>query len=144
MQIFVNQINEGITDGCKKNQCPMNWKDKRILIVEDDQLSSRFLATVLRDSQADLVYARNGNEAVDMVRENGDLDLILMDVQLPGMNGNEAATRIRQFNEQIPIIAQTAHAMSEDKDKSINAGCDDYITKPINISLLLRKISQYL
>lgn len=122
----------------------MNWKDKRILIVEDDQLSTRFLATVLRDSQADLVYARNGNEAVNMVRENGDLDLILMDVQLPGMNGNEAATRIRQFNEQIPIIAQTAHAMSEDKDKSINAGCDDYITKPINISLLLRKISQYL
>jgi len=122
----------------------MNWKDKRILIVEDDQLSSRFLATVLRDSKADLLYARNGIEAVDLVRQNGDLDLILMDVQLPGMSGNEAASRIRQFNAQIPIIAQTAHAMTEDKDKSINAGCDDYITKPINISLLMRKISQYI
>jgi len=122
----------------------MNWKDKRILIVEDDQLSSRFLTTVLRDSEADLIYARNGIEAVDLVRQNGDLDLVLMDVQLPGMNGNEAATKIRQFNERIPIIAQTAHAMSEDKDRSINAGCNDYITKPINISLLMQKISQYI
>ncbi|MBS3807718.1 MAG: response regulator [Bacteroidales bacterium] len=122
----------------------MNWKDKRILIVEDDQLSSRFLTTVLRDSKADLLYAKNGIEAVDLVKQNGDLDLILMDVQLPGMSGNEAASKIRQFNERIPIIAQTAHAMSEDKDRSINSGCDDYITKPINISLLMDKISQYI
>lgn len=122
----------------------MNWKDKRILIVEDDQLSSRFLTTVLRDSKVDLLYAKNGIEAVDLVKQNGDLDLILMDVQLPGMSGNEAASKIRQFNERIPIIAQTAHAMSEDKDRSINAGCDDYITKPINISLLIHKISQYI
>jgi len=122
----------------------MNWKDKRILIVEDDQLSSRFLTTVLRDSKADLLYAKNGIEAVDLVKQNGDLDLILMDVQLPGMSGNEAANKIRQFNERIPIIAQTAHAMSEDKDRSINSGCDDYITKPINISLLMDKISQYI
>ena len=122
----------------------MNWNNKRILIVEDDQLSSRFLTTVLRESKADLLYARNGNEAVDMVKKNRDLDLVLMDVQLPGISGNEAASRIRQFNAQIPIIAQTAHAMSEDKDKSISAGCDDYITKPINISLLMRKINQYI
>lgn len=126
------------------NPMPMNWKDKRILIVEDDQLSSRFLTTVLRDSKADLLYAKNGIEAVDLVKQNGDLDLILMDVQLPGMSGNEAANKIRQFNERIPIIAQTAHAMSEDKDRSINSGCDDYITKPINISLLMDKISQYI
>jgi CheY-like chemotaxis protein len=122
----------------------MNWKDKRILIVEDDQLSIRFLTTVLKDSQADLLYAKSGREAVNKVREHQDLDLILMDVQLPGMSGNEAASRIRQFNDKIPIIAQTAHAMSEDRVKSIDAGCDDYITKPINISLLLNKISEYI
>ena len=122
----------------------MNWKDKRILIVEDDYLSLRFLKTVLKDSHADLLCARSGKEAVNMAMENDDLDLILMDVQLPGMSGNEAATRIRKFNGDIPIIAQTAHAMSEDRDRSLDAGCDDYITKPINISLLITKINQHM
>ncbi len=122
----------------------MNWQDKSILIVEDDYLSTRFLTTVLRESKANLIYARSGREAVNIVQHQSDLDLILMDVQLPGMNGNEAASKIRQFNAHIPIIAQTAHAMSEDKDKSLHAGCDDYITKPINIALLMSKISQYI
>lgn len=122
----------------------MNWKDKSILIVEDDHLSLRFLSTVLRDTQANLLYAKNGTEAVEMVRETDRLDLILMDIQLPGMSGNEAVTQIRQFNENIPIIAQTAHAMSEDRSKSIDAGCNDYITKPINIALLMDKINQHI
>ena len=135
---------EGNSEQYAKKNNPMNWKDKRILIVEDDQLSIRFLTTVLKDSQADLLYAKSGKEAVNKVREHQDLDLILMDVQLPGMSGNEAASRIRQFNDKIPIIAQTAHAMSEDRMKSIDAGCDDYITKPIDISLLLNKISEYI
>ena len=119
-----------------------DWSNKTILIVEDDMLSSKFLQAILEDTQARILFAKSGAEAITIAREKEHLDLILMDIQLPGISGNEATAKIREFRKDIPIIAQTAHAMSEDKRSSIEAGCDDYITKPINMEQLLSKIYQ--
>ncbi|MGM0498322.1 MAG: PAS domain S-box protein [Bacteroidota bacterium] len=117
-----------------------DWSNKKILIVEDDSLSSKFLETILEDTNATVLLAKDGQEAIDVSKQTEDLDLILMDIQLPGMNGNEATAEIRKLRPKLPIIAQTAHAMVEDKKRSFDAGCDDYITKPINMDTLLDKI----
>jgi PAS domain S-box-containing protein len=117
-----------------------DWSGKTILIVEDDPLSSKFLEAILEDTGATILLAKDGQEAIDTAKAQAKLDMILMDIQLPGMNGNEATLEIRKLRGNIPVIAQTAHAMPEDKKKSLDAGCDDYITKPINMDLLLDKM----
>ena len=83
-------------------------------------------------------------EAVEMCRNNPDLDLILMDIQMPGLNGYEATRQIRQFNKKVVIIAQTAFGLSGDREKSIAAGCNDYIAKPISKAGLIALIQKYL
>jgi PAS domain S-box-containing protein len=123
-----------------KQYMSYNWSGKTILIVEDDPLSSKFLEAILEDTGAVILLAKDGQEAIDITKKQERLDMILMDIQLPGMNGNEATIEIRKIQENIPVIAQTAHAMPEDKKKSLEAGCDDYITKPINMDLLLDKM----
>jgi PAS domain S-box-containing protein len=123
-----------------KQYMSYDWSGKTILIVEDDPLSSKFLEAILEDTGAEILLAKDGREAIDITKEHENLDMILMDIQLPGMNGNEATKEIRKIRENMPVIAQTAHAMPEDKRKSLEAGCDDYITKPINMDLLLDKI----
>ena len=119
-----------------------DWSDKKILIVEDDPLSSKFLETILEDTNATILLAKDGQEAIDISKQTDDLALILMDIQLPGMSGNEATKEIRKKRSDLPVIAQTAHAMAEDERKSFEAGCDDYITKPINMDALLDKIQK--
>ena len=87
--------------------------------------------------------ARSGSEAVEVCRSNPDLDLILMDIQIPVMNGYEATRQIRQFNKDVIIIAQTAYALHGDKEESIKAGCNDYISKPIKKDELVSLIQKY-
>ncbi len=131
-------------DNKNKNKPYMkyDWSDKKILIVEDDPLSSKFLETILEDTNATILIAKDGQEAIDITKQTDDLALILMDIQLPGISGNEATEEIRKIRSDLPVIAQTAHAMAEDKNRSIEAGCDDYITKPINLDMLLDKIQK--
>jgi CheY-like chemotaxis protein/anti-sigma regulatory factor (Ser/Thr protein kinase) len=135
--------NEQMMDHTQNSVEPMNvnWKGKQILIVEDDVLSVKFLEAILEGTGAETIHVKRGQNAIDMVKSKR-IDLILMDIQLPGMDGNEATAQIRKFNDEVPIIAQTAHAMSEDKRKSIQSGCNDYITKPIDSNLLLVKIKE--
>lgn len=121
-----------------------NWQDKTILIVEDDLLSAKFLEALIIDTNANVLIAKSGQEAIDMIKEKEDINLILMDIQLPEVDGHEATKQIKEQSPEIPIIAQTAHAMAEDRRKSLDAGCDDYVTKPINQDLLMEKIEQYL
>ena len=116
----------------------INWHNVTILIVEDDPLSMRFLYTILKETQAKLVVAENGQDALNLVKQHDHIDLILMDVQLPIMDGQEVTLKIREFNTDIPI-----HAMPEDRAKCFESGCTDYITKPIDIELLFNKISKY-
>ncbi|MFP4621267.1 MAG: response regulator [Bacteroidales bacterium] len=128
----------------KRSKESIDWQGRKILIVEDDPLSMRFLYTILKETGADLLVANNGQEALDTVSNHDRLDLILMDIQLPFMNGHEVTLKIREFDSNIPIIAQTAHAMSEDRERCIQSGCTDYITKPIDIELLFDKICKYI
>ncbi|WP_372936229.1 response regulator [Mariniphaga sediminis] len=113
---------------------------KTILIVEDDETSFLLLEALLASGNYELLYATNGKQAIQLLKKNPETDLILMDLKMPVMDGYEASQKIREFNKNIPIIAQTAYALSGDNQKAIEAGCDDYITKPIKKDDLLAKI----
>ncbi len=119
------------------------WDHRKILIAEDDEVNYQFIEALLEDTQAKLIWAHNGRDAVDMVNENNDIDIILMDIRMPEMDGLTATRLIKNIKISIPIIAQTAYSMGEDKNKCLSAGCDDYITKPINRKLLLSTIDKY-
>jgi len=113
----------------------------KILIVEDDEVSEMLLSINLKEFSHEVLKAGSGIEAVEICRANPGIDLVLMDIQMPGLNGYEAARQIRQFNKDVVIIAQTAFGLSGDREKAIAAGCNDYVSKPIDINLL-RKIIQ--
>ncbi len=120
-----------------------NWIGKIILIVEDDEISLEFLKELLIPSKVELLVAGDGMGAIEMTKKRKDIDLILMDVQLPTMSGKDAMLHIREFNEDIPIIAQTAFAMSGDREKYMDMGFDDYISKPINVVELIDMIERH-
>ncbi|RMG92605.1 MAG: response regulator [Chloroflexi bacterium] len=117
----------------------------KILLVEDNEMLQEILAERLCLRNFDVVIANNGQLAVELVQKESP-DLILMDMSLPVMDGWEATRRIKSNPEtaHIPIIALTAHALSGDREKALEAGCDDYETKPVNFPQLLEKIKQYL
>ena len=111
-----------------------------ILVAEDVEASYEFLEVVLNKSGFKTIWAANGREAIEKCKENDEIELILMDINMPVMNGYEATRVIKEFRPNLPIIAQTAYAIAGDKDKSLNAGCDDYVTKPIKRDILIQKI----
>jgi two-component system cell cycle response regulator DivK len=111
--------------------------------AEDDKLSYTYLSTILQDEGFSVIGAIDGNEAVKMAKEITDLALILMDIKMPGKNGLEATAEIRTFNSEIPVIAQTAFALSGDKEKIIASGCTDYIAKPVNRKDLIALVNKY-
>jgi CheY-like chemotaxis protein len=121
-----------------------SWENKKILIAEDEETNYLFIEAILEDTKAELLWARNGCDAVEIFNKQNDIDLILMDIKMPEMDGITATRQIRLISSTIPIIAQTAYAMSEDRTKCLNAGCDDYLTKPINHKVLLATIEKYL
>ena len=109
----------------------------KILIAEDDEESEMLMVMTVKKFGREILIARNGFEAVEVCRKNPNIDLILMDVQMPGMSGFEAAQQIRLFNQNVVIIAQTALALDGDKAKAIRSGCNDYISKPISRNTLI-------
>jgi CheY-like chemotaxis protein len=115
-----------------------------ILIAEDDYSSYLYLENLLSGKGIEFLHTTNGIDTIKAVQENQEIDLILMDLKLPGISGLEAAQQIRLFNTSIPIIAQTAYAFSGDKDLAINSGCNDYISKPIRRKELLAMVNKYL
>ena len=127
----------------KENFTP-NWEDKNILVIEDVDFNFQFLNAALSKTNANLIHIDNGEDAVEFVENHREIDLILLDIQLPGINGYEVAQSIRKFNNNIKIIAQTAYAMTGERENCINAGCDDYISKPIKTDELLNLISLHL
>lgn len=118
-------------------------KKLKILIAEDDKSSSQLISIIIRKIAGEIITVGNGTEAVRACFENPDTDLILMDIQMPIMDGYEATRQIRQFNTDVIIIAQTAFALCGDNEKAIEAGCNDYISKPIKTSNLLNLISKH-
>ena len=114
----------------------------KILIAEDDETSFYFLKEVLKDIADDIIHAKDGIEAVEMAKKHSDTDIILMDIKMPKLNGFEATKQIRSFNTKVFIIAQTAYAQDSYKAKVSEAGCDAYISKPIDKQKLLDIISK--
>ena len=127
----------------KQNSPETAFSDLCILIAEDDDINYTLLKESLKKVNISTCRARNGQEALDMVKGMVNISLILMDIKLPVMNGKEAAREIKKIKPEIPIIAQSAYVSDADIRQSLEAGCDDYITKPIDIKLLLNKISRH-
>lgn len=117
--------------------------DLKILIAEDDETAEWLLSLTVQPYCSSLLVAHSGNEAVEICRNNPDIDLILMDIRLPEMDGFEATRLIRTFNKEVVIIAQTAYGLSCDRKKSINAGCNGHISKPISKDDLRELIHKY-
>jgi CheY-like chemotaxis protein len=115
---------------------------KTILIVEDTELNIDLMTQLLEDAY-NLLIARDGAQGVNMAHESHP-DLILMDISLPIIDGYEATRRIRKILASTPIIGLSAHAMSGDAEKAKDAGCNDYITKPVDEDLLMQKLNEYL
>ena len=124
---------------------PMNREVSglKILIAEDDEPSEMLLATFVKTLGKEIIKVQNGIDAVEACRNNPDLDLVLMDIQMPKMNGYDATRNIRQFNKDVVIIAETAYGLSGDREKAIEAGCNDYISKPINDNEFRRLIQKH-
>ncbi len=122
---------------------PGELKIQKILIVEDDEASEMFLSREVRRSCNQVLKVKSGLEAIEICRNNRDIDLVLMDIQIPVIDGYEATMEIRKFNKDVVIIAQTAYALTGDREKAILAGCNDYISKPISRSALKSMIEKY-
>ncbi len=120
-----------------------NWSDKSILIVEDDEISMEFLVELLLPTQVNILTTQDGQSAIDMCQSNPKIDLVLMDVRLPVVNGREAMMEIKRHRPDLKIIAQTAFAMSGDKEKYLESGFDDYVSKPIIMEEIIKKISNF-
>lgn len=115
-----------------------------ILIVEDVESNYLYLNAVLTKLNAKIEWVKNGLEAVAFAKENPNIDVILMDLQMPEMNGYDATREIKKIYPKMIIIAQTAFAMSDDRTRAIEAGCDDYLAKPIRSKDLLETVNKYL
>jgi CheY-like chemotaxis protein len=118
-------------------------KKLKILIVEDDEASELFITIAVKKFSKEIIIARKGIEAVETCRNNPDIDLILIDIKIPEIDGYEVTRQIRQFNKDVIIIAQTAFGLSCDREKAIEAGCNDYISKPIDKNLLIELIKNH-
>jgi two-component system, cell cycle response regulator DivK len=121
-----------------------SWSGKTILIVEDNETSNIYFEAALRKTKAVLIWAKNGLDAVEMVKNNSQINLILMDINMPKLDGIEATRIIKSMNPEIVIVVQTAFILSGEERMCQEAGCDEFITKPIRLKYLLDTINRYL
>lgn len=121
-----------------------NFVGKTILVVEDEEISRFFFEKALKKTKANLFFVNDGIQAIEMIRENTEIDLVLMDIRLPRMNGLEATASIKEMFPELPVIVQTAYALQTTQDDAIKCGCDEYITKPIKIETLLSLLKKHL
>ncbi len=128
-----------------RTQPEYHWNNRVVLITEDEELNFFYLKTLLQKAEAKVIRAKNGKEAVDIISEHkGGIDLILMDLNMPVMDGYEALRIIKSEHPSIPIIAQTAYTMNNDRHRCLEAGFNDYIAKPINRLALYRMVNENL
>ena len=141
-----NKKNSAEDDADKNNdkEPDASLNNLSVIIAEDDETSSMFLKTILEDHVKHLTLTTTGKETIKLLHNNPDTDIILMDIRMPDMNGYDATCEIRKFNKNVIIIAQTAYGMSGDKEKALEAGCDDYVAKPIRKDKLFKKIQECL
>lgn len=138
-------ISKNITQNTKQNTISYpDWSSRKILIVDDNATSIQYFKAVLKPTNAKLFIALTGEQAIDKANNNPDLDIILMDMRLPGINGLAATAKIKANYPKLTIIAQTAYALSGDREKVIQGGCNDYISKPINREDLFQILNKHM
>ena len=130
-----------------ENEVPVTKKSKAgekitVLVVEDEEINWLYINEILK-KQAKLLHAVNGVVALDLVKKNQDIDLVLMDIKLPDINGLELTKMIKAINKNLPVVAQTAYALAGDREKALNAGCVEYLTKPVRRDELLNLVSDF-
>jgi CheY-like chemotaxis protein len=147
---FTLPVDSGNKEKTAINKIPANdvkeriIKNPKILIVEDDRISEFLISIISKKISNNILKVANGTDAIRIFQNNPDIDLVLMDIKLPGMDGYEATRQIRKFNKNVIIIAQTAYVLEGDREKAIAAGCNDYISKPINVIKLKEMILKHL
>jgi two-component system, cell cycle response regulator DivK len=119
------------------------WTDKVILVAEDIDLNFLYISELLKPTGVTIIHSINGKQAVEQCQNEARIDMVLMDIYMPVMNGYEATRQIKALQPELPVIAQTAYAMSEDRNRAMEAGCDDFIAKPIGKDELLSKIDRF-
>mgnify|MGYP003624650745 CR=1 FL=1 len=137
------ELNSGLNETAY-NELDNKINNLKILVVEDHEESALLLRIILRKISREILHARNGFEAIEICLNNPDLDLVFMDIKMPEMDGYEATRKIREFNQEVVIISQTAFALSGDEEKGIEVGCNGYITKPIKKKELMSLIQRFL
>jgi len=113
-----------------------DFKNRTILIVEDDEMCASFLTEILEITGASLIHAENASDAIYFVHDNNLIDIVLMDIQLPDMNGWQATKIIKKVKKELPVVIQSAFSLETHVKKSIEAGCDFFVPKPIDINKL--------
>ncbi|WP_346858594.1 response regulator [uncultured Draconibacterium sp.] len=126
-----------------QNESEKKVKNINVLITEDDEISKLHLSILLKKTATKISFASTGKEAVEFCNQNPDTNLILMDIKMPVMDGFAATRKIRTFNKKVTIIAQTAFALEGDREKALEAGCNDYVSKPISKDILHSTINKY-
>lgn len=117
-------------------------KDFTLLVIEDDDASFRLIEAALRVVELKILHADDGQNGINLFKEN-NVDLVLLDIQLPGMDGYEVLKHLKKIKPEVTVIAQTAYSMSGDKEKCIELGCSDFLSKPLNIVRLRELITKY-
>lgn len=122
----------------------LNWENKLILVAEDDYHCCELIKEILKITNCNVIHTSDGKSTFIHCIKNPCIDLVLLDIKLPRLNGLDTAHLIKKYRPNIPIIAQTAHALVIDRDKCLQFGCDDYLAKPFSFVHLLTKMSYYL
>jgi two-component system cell cycle response regulator DivK len=136
-------LKETQTFNPKQMKTDYDWSDKTILVAEDIHTNFLLMEAIMKSTNAKLIWAKNGLEAVEKCLENEHIDLVLMDIQMPVMDGIEATKKIKRIRKDLTIIAQTAFTANFGEDKMIDAGCSQVLTKPIMPGFILNTISKY-
>lgn len=121
-----------------------NWEGKTILVSEDTETSNMYFKAALKKTYANTIWTYNGKEAVEKCKENENIDLILMDIRMPEMDGITATKKIKKLRPDLPIIMQTAYFYNNEKERGFSAGCIEFLTKPIKLNVLLKTIDKYI
>ena len=119
------------------------WQGKVLLIVEDEDHNYTYIHEIMKRTKISMIRAETGKEAIKLFKEN-KIDMVLMDIKLPDMDGYKATREIKKLNCDVPVIAQTAYAMVQEREKCLNAGCNDYISKPFEPDKLLSLTQKYM
>ncbi|OFX83227.1 MAG: hypothetical protein A2W99_12595 [Bacteroidetes bacterium GWF2_33_16] len=132
------------TENIETNSLNYDWSNKSILVADDEYINLIFIEKSLQPTKIKIFKAQTGEQAVQLFKDNPEINLILMDIRMPDMDGVEAIKLIRKENRTVPIIAFTAYALTNNEVNALDYGCNDYISKPSKPQFLIQKINEFI